>query len=155
MPKDSESDRQGSGWTTGTWAIHSDALRQADIRFENERDRRYSEVNIEKEKALKIKETADLAALQLARESQSLKEVQNDALRDKTLSESGIYATNASVTNLFDQMSIKIQAVLDQVSTIKGNTHGSEMTWGKIAGTAALLIAGYAALRTGTNPVIK
>ena len=149
MPKPTE-----PGWTIDTWATHARAIRQADIRFGNERDRRYTEVNIEKEKALKIKETADLAALQLARESQSLKELQNDALRDKTLSESGIYATNASVTNLFDQMSIKIQAVLDQVSTIKGNSKGSEMTWGKIAGTATVLIAVFIALRTGTHPVI-
>ena len=142
------------GWSTDTYATHVALLREADMRFENERDRRYTEVNIEKEKALKIKETADLAALQLARESQSLKELQNDALRDKTLSESGIYATNASVTNLFDQMSIKIQAVLDQVSTIKGNSKGSEMTWGKIAGTATVLIAVFIALRTGAHPII-
>ena len=43
------------------------AVRESDLRFEAERDRRYTEVNLEREKALKIKETADLAALELAR----------------------------------------------------------------------------------------
>src|SRR5687767_6417131 len=49
-------------------------LREADFRFAEERDRRYAEVATEREKALKIKETADLAALGLAREIQTYKD---------------------------------------------------------------------------------
>src|ERR1035437_822645 len=85
-------------WTLDAYIIHNDEIRAIDDKFQAERDRRYTEVNIEKEKALKIKETADLAALSLARESQTYKEQQNDALRDKNLSESGVYATNASLS---------------------------------------------------------
>ena len=151
MPNPTES----RGWTLDTFAIHAEALRQADIRFEDERDRRYTEVNIEKEKALKIKETADLAALQLARESQSLKELQNDALRDKTLSESGIYATNASVSAAIDQLKASLQPLIDFVSASKGASKGSEVTWGKVAGTASILIAAWIALKSGTNPVLR
>ena len=63
-------------------------------RFLEERDRRYTEVNIEKEKALKIKETADLAALQLARDIQIYKDEKANELREQINSERGLYVTN-------------------------------------------------------------
>ena len=69
------------------------ALRCADERFERERDRRYAEVKAEQEKALKIKETADLAALTLARENQSLKDSKVSELEDRINSERNLYAT--------------------------------------------------------------
>jgi len=137
------------GWSTDTYATHVALLREADMRFENERDRRYTEVNIEKEKALKIKETADLAALQLARESQSLKEVQNDALRDKTLSESGVYATTAGVAQAIEDLKTSLQPLVDYVSAHKG----AELTKGNLyagaAGIAAFLGALYYVTRPG------
>jgi hypothetical protein len=71
---------------TVTLREHLEALRQAD-------DRRYAEVNVEKEKALKIKETADLAALQLAREIQTYKDEKANELREQINSERGLYAT--------------------------------------------------------------
>ena len=76
---------------------HLAALRTADMRFEDERDRRYSEVNIEREKALKIKETADLAALQLAREIQTYKDEKANELREQINSERGLYVTNKDI----------------------------------------------------------
>jgi hypothetical protein len=79
---------------------HLEALRVADRRFEDERDRRYSEVNIEREKALKIKETADLAALQLAREIQTYKDEKANELREQISSERGLYATNKDIDPL-------------------------------------------------------
>ena len=103
-------------WTIETYAAYSEALRAADRRFNDERDRRYTEVNIEKEKALKIKETADLAALSLARESQTYKEQQNDALRDKNLSESGVYATNASLSKVADDIRASTEASIQSLA---------------------------------------
>lgn len=76
---------------------HLEALRAADIRFNEERDRRYAEVNIEREKALKIKETADLAALGLAREIQNYKDEKANELREQISSERGLYATNKDI----------------------------------------------------------
>jgi len=111
-------------------------MRKVQNEFENERDRRYTEVNIEKEKALKIKETADLAALSLARESQTYKEQQNDALRDKNLSESGIYATNASVSQaigaLENKLDTALQPLIDFVSNQRGVAAGGRITMGNI-----------------------
>src|ERR1035437_10966455 len=103
-------------WTLDAYIIHNDEIRAIDDKFQAERDRRYTEVNIEREKALKIKETADLAALTLARESQTYKEQQNDALRDKNLSESGIYATNTSLTTAIDALKKSQEAAIDNLA---------------------------------------
>ena len=44
------------GWTIATYAAHNEALREAESKFQNERDRRYLEVEAEKDRALQIKE---------------------------------------------------------------------------------------------------
>lgn len=126
-------------WNIETYKFHNEAMRDVENKFQDERDRRYTEVNIEKEKALKIKETADLAALSLARESQTYKEQQNDALRDKNLSESGIYATNVSVSqaisgvnvnisNLENKLDSALQPLINFVAGQKGSAQGSHST---------------------------
>lgn len=135
-------------WTIETYALHNEEMRKVQNHFEEERDRRYTEVNIEKEKALKIKETADLAALSLARESQTYKEQQNDALRDKNLSESGIYAKNSDLSAAIDALKKsqehaigelvgKLQPFIDLVTQQQGVTKGSEITMGKLYGAIA------------------
>jgi len=73
---------------------HLAALRAADIRFLEERDRRYHEVNVEREKALKIKEEADRRALELAREIQAFRDEKANGLLELVKSERGSYATN-------------------------------------------------------------
>ena len=60
---------------------HLLALQEERDKFNHERDRRYAEVTQEREKALKIKEVADLAALQLAREIQTYKDEKANELR--------------------------------------------------------------------------
>jgi hypothetical protein len=77
-----------------------EAIRKGDQALAEERDRRYAEVNVEKEKALKIKETADLAALQLAREIQTYKDEKANELREQINSERGLYATKDDLENL-------------------------------------------------------
>lgn len=129
------------GWTIATLKLHTDAIDQWRDRFDAERDRRYTEVNIEKEKALKIKETADLAALSLARESQTYKEQQNDALRDKNLAQSGIYATNESVAHAFDELNKQLKPVFDFVVSMQGQTVKGDSIWSR-SGTLVAVIAG-------------
>jgi hypothetical protein len=79
---------------------HFETILALNDRILTERDRRYAEVNIEREKALKIKETADLAALQLAREIQSYKDEKANELREQISSERGMYATNKDIEPL-------------------------------------------------------
>jgi hypothetical protein len=82
-----------TGWTMDTLQAHYASLRMADEQLETERDRRYFEVNVEREKALKIKETADLAALGLAREIQTYKDEKANELREQINSERNLYVT--------------------------------------------------------------
>jgi type II secretory pathway component GspD/PulD (secretin) len=92
--------RLDDGWQFGTFKMlmderseHTREIRRADRRFDQERDRRYFEVNVEREKALKIKETADLAALGLAREIQTYKDEKANELREQINSERNLYVT--------------------------------------------------------------
>jgi hypothetical protein len=109
---------------------HLAALREADLRFNEERDRRYAEVNIEREKALKIKETADLAALGLAREIQNYKDEKANELREQISSERGLYATNKD-----------IEPIKSYVSSQTGRGLGMNALFGWALG---LLMAGIA-----------
>lgn len=137
-------------WALDAYIAHNDEVRQLEKDLNTERDRRYSEVNIEKEKALKIKETADRDALGLAREAQTYKDQQADKLRDKNLSESGIYATTAFVSNEVQDLrkyvaselggvNTKLQELINGVSTAQGQEKGQSITWGKIM---SLIISG-------------
>ena len=139
-------------WTLKAYIEHTKALADIEAKFQNERDRRYTEVDIEKQKALRIKETADLAALSLARESQVYKDQQADVMREKNLAASGIYATNADLQNVIQQMSSQQQTfadkiektlspLIDFVNQQKGTTVGTQLSAGKIYSTIAAVAA--------------
>ena len=146
------------GWTIETYAAHNEAMRAADVRFHNERDRRYAEAATLNAVALKIKETADLAALTLAREGQVYKESQNDIMRDSSLRQSGIYATNDSVTSALTELKSSFDTALapivDFISKQQGASQGIDLTWGKIGAVLGILFAGWIALRSGTHPIL-
>lgn len=79
---------------------HLDVVQDLRDRLEAERDRRYAEVNVEREKALKIKEEADRRALELAREIQAFRDEKANGLLDLVKSERGSYATNKDIEPL-------------------------------------------------------
>ena len=123
------------------YKVHNEAMRTAERRFNEERDRRYTEVNVEKEKALKIKETADLTALELARESQMYKDERNDQMRETNLKETGIYATRDDLAVLFSKSEKSLAAVVDEMkNALKpmidhiAADKGSQLTIGRIIG---------------------
>ena len=117
-----------------SYASHNEAMRIAEHRFQDERDRRYAEVNVEKEKALKIKETADLAALSLARESQVYKDQQADVMREKNLAASGVYATNSDLALVVEKFEKIVKPIAEFVNSQKGMASGIELTTGKLFG---------------------
>jgi len=136
------------GWTIETYAAHNEAMRRADDRFHAERDKRYAEAATLNAVALKIKETADLAALTLAREGQVYKEAQNDLMRDSSLRQSGIYATNDGVAQAIAELKNSLQPLVDYVSTHKG----AELTKGSLYAGAAGLVAILAIFYYLTRP---
>ena len=115
---------------TVTLREHLAALREADLRFDAERDRRLTEIATEREKALKIKETADLAALQLAREIQTYKDEKANELREQINSERGLYATKGDLTAAVDTLRATIQPISEYVVADRGRGGGIASSWG-------------------------
>jgi len=123
-----------------TYAAHNEAMRTAEHRFQDERDRRYAEVNVEKEKALKIKETADLAALSLARESQVYKDQQADVMREKNLAASGVYATNSDLASVVEKMEKTIKPIVEYVNSQKGVDRGNAESSSKLYTNVGIIV---------------
>jgi hypothetical protein len=141
------------GWTLETYALHNEAMREADARFQAERDRRYAEVNIEKEKALQIKEAADEAALQLAREIQTYKDEKANELREQIGSERGLYARKADLAALGEKMEATIAPLAAYVAAQQGREKGISLSWAVLMGVITLLgLLGYAFSVRSTVP---
>jgi hypothetical protein len=138
-----------------TYASHNEAMRIAEHRFQDERDRRYTEVNVEKEKALKIKETADLAALSLARESQVYKDQQADVMREKNLAASGVYATNADLTTAVDKIEKALKPVFEFISSQQGIDRGSSNATGKMYMNVGMIVGAITIISFLLNHFIK
>jgi len=114
---------------------HLQVVRDADKRFEQERDRRYSEVAIEREKALEIKNEADKAALALAREIQTYKDENADKLRAQFENERVGYPDRfrgeldklaESITEVATKLEGQIKPLYDYINKQQGQTNGGE-----------------------------
>lgn len=119
---------------------HLTALREADLRFDAERDRRLTEVAIEREKALKIKETADLAALQLARDIQIYKDEKANELREQINSERGLYATKGDLTAATETIRATIQPIAEYIAVDRGRGAGMAASWTVLVAAVGLCI---------------
>lgn len=126
-----ETEAHVSGWTVDTLKEHlatlrraDEQLRAADQRFFDERDRRYAEVDLEREKALKIKETADETARILAREIQDYKDEKANNLREQISGERGIYATKDELIGVGEKIAIELKPLADFVSSQQGRSEG-------------------------------
>lgn len=146
-----ETEQQVSGWTVDTLKQHREALerkdetiRAADQRYLDERDRRYTEVNIEKEKALKIKETADLAALGLAREIQTYKDEKANQLREQINAERGEYLSrteyNAAHQALIDKVETSLAPLEHFMVSQQGKSSGIGLSANVLVATLTLVL---------------
>jgi len=113
-----------SGWTLETYVAHNEAMREADARLQQERDRRYSEVKSAEEKALHVKEQADRDALGLAREIQAYKDERANNLREQIAAERGEYATKADIKSLSDKFDAANKPVVEFMSSMSGRGAG-------------------------------
>lgn len=141
-----------SGWTIDTLAKHHEAIREMQEKLDQERDRRYAEVATEREKALKIKETADLAALGLAREIQTYKDEKANELREQISSERGNYATKGDLRAAIEKIEETIKPVMAYVAAAQGQRAGvtdSRMLLSWFLGIALALMALYTFTQTG------
>lgn len=110
----------GSEWTITTLKALMDERKEAQAALAEERDRRYAEVALEREKALKIKEQADRDALALARADQTYKDERANNLRTQLERERGDYATKEDLANAIREISATIKPVTEYVSGQRG-----------------------------------
>jgi hypothetical protein len=110
-----------AGWTVDTLREYTATVQRLEDKFQAERDRRYKEVAEEREKALKIKETADLAALSLAREIQDYKDEKANNLRSQIEGERGHYATKDDLKVLGDKLEAAVKPMNDFIAGQRGN----------------------------------
>ena len=115
---------------------HLQALQEERDKFMAERDRRYAEVGVEREKALKIKEVADLAALQLAREIQTYKDEKANELRSQIERERGNYASRSDLKALES----KIEATVKPLAEFVARSRGGTDKWGQIVIGVGLIL---------------
>lgn len=117
---------------SGDWISLREHLIAIDVFREKlsvERDRRYTEVSIEREKALKIKEIGDNAALQLAREIQTYKDEKANKLRDQIEAERLIYARKEDLSALADKLDVALKPIAEFVA----RSRGGSAVWGQLA----------------------
>jgi hypothetical protein len=125
------------------WHALETALRQTigqlQDKFEAERDRRMAEVATEREKALKIKETADLAALGLAREIQTYKDEKANKLREQINSERGLYVSKTELTGAVEKIEAMIKPLMDYSAAGLGERRGYAGLWSVLLGALGAL----------------
>jgi hypothetical protein len=128
-----------SSWTVDAVMQHFQALRESDYNFYEERDRRYGEVAIEREKALKIKETADLAALELARQIQEYKDEKANELRSQIEREQGDRASKEDLKALEEKLRAEHHSSSLDSRTVLFSTIGLLLVVGQILTSAHVL----------------
>ena len=149
-----ETERNVSGWTVDTLSVQMAALREADARFAEERDRRYSEVATEREKALRIKEQADRDALGLAREIQTYKDEKANELREQINSERGNYASKGDLLAMSEKIDEQFKPLIAYVAAQSGPRAVTGATIASFLAAIALIVGLYVALtrNNGTTP---
>jgi hypothetical protein len=113
-----------SNWTLESYVAHNEAMREAENRLRDEIDRRYRDVDVEREKAVRIKEEADAQALQLARDIQTYKDMKANELREQIASERGLYATKNDVAALVDKFETMMKPVNEYIAADRGKDVG-------------------------------
>ncbi len=133
-------EKKGGGWTLDTLQEHWETIRASDAKFMQERDRRYLEVTLEREKAIKIKEEADKAALGLAREIQTYKDEKANQLREQISSERGSFATKSDLDSSMREISARIDPLVAFVSGAASHSKGLADGWGYLVGLVSMAL---------------
>jgi len=119
---------------------------ERDLRYRqvgDERDQRYSEVKAAEEKALKVKETADLKALDLASEIQAYKDEKANDLRSQIERERGTYVTRDDLSSVVREFNATIKPIAEYVASDRGQSSQrseTRLNANLVVGVVALLL---------------
>jgi vacuolar-type H+-ATPase subunit H len=134
---------------------HLETKLDFETRLRNADDRRYAEVNIEREKALKIKDEADKTALGLDREIRNYKDEKANELREQISSERGLYATHADLIAVTEKLEALVAPLLVFVNAQQGSHQSGTDTRAiltTVISAAAVLLAFVTALIAVLKP---
>lgn len=90
------------------------------------------------QRALSIKETADLAALGLAREHQVYRDEQANNLRDQITEERGLYVTRLAMEAAIEKLEAELKPALTYIAAAQGRA----VLYAVLMTLAGLVIAG-------------
>jgi hypothetical protein len=144
MPTDGKKRCRGGHVTI---LYHLNALakqqRRDDLRFDAERDRRYTENASLRAEALQIKSVADKTALDLNALNQAWKDEKANNLREQISGERGNYPTKMELAALGDKFSALIDPLTKFVSAAQGQRGGFDRWVGWLFGGLMAAIAFY------------
>lgn len=133
------------GWQFGTFkmlmderAQHSASMAKADHRFDAERDRRYCEMQTEREKALQIKEVADAKALVLAAALQAEKDERKNDVLGRWDADRNTFVTRTEFVTALETLGDKFTSALKPLNEFMVGTRQAGVA---IAGLQARQIA--------------
>ncbi len=118
---------------------HIAEMMKAERRFHAERDRRYCELADARDHALKIAETADAKALDLARQIQTYKDEQANELREQINAERGLYSSKDEVKAEVEKIETLLKPLLEYVTGQQGRVSGISSGWGLVVGIVSFL----------------
>ena len=146
-------------WTLESYIAHNETLRANEKAFDEERDRRYIEVNSERQLAMRIKDEADREAMDLARQAQIYKDEKANQLREQIGAERGRYATKEDLQALADKFDLMHQPVVEFIASQTGRTGGVSASWTLITTLVSfavgLLVLGTYVFSRETGPVVQ
>jgi len=119
---------------------HLLALRAADIRFQNERDRRYTELQAERDRALIIK-SAD----------QAYRDEKANDLRDQISRERGEYASKTDLQGSIDTINATLKPLVEFVAAQQGVRQGGLDLRQAIAWVVAFILGAWAIFQAATG----
>jgi hypothetical protein len=130
------------GWTVETLKAHVDIVDGLRERLADERDRRISDLRQADQRALQIKETADLRADDLERENRAYKDEKANNLRSQIEGERGEYARQTDLKALEEKFSLALKPVTDYMAA----SRGSQFTIDRLIALVSVGALIYAAL---------
>jgi hypothetical protein len=133
-----ETEERPSGWTTDTLRFLMDERRQWQERFDTERDRRLTEVAVEREKALKIKEESDKTALELARQINDLHLANLNGEQARLLADRERFISRESYDISQKDFAVWRDQVNAALSLGTGRDRGVALSWAVLVGAIAV-----------------
>lgn len=135
-----------TNWNIETYAAHNEALRAAEEKFQEERDRRYNEKEELRKEISEVREKAHANALGLAREIQVYKDEKANELREQINHERLLYVRKDDIQSMEEKYDAILKPILEYTAGRQGRETGVDKTLYyliAVVGLAVAILIGY------------